>query len=249
MNSLLLATMLFIQAPVITTGNGTITGRILSTDGVPAAGVRVTAMTPRAPGQPEGVSVHSSITQTDGTGRYHLEDVPPGRYYITAGLLDAPTYYPGVSTLSTATVISVADGVPNEGVGFQLIRPTGLKVSGRIVSPEPGTFSAQTVALNRARVGAGAASASIGGGTSFEAQTDANGAFEFLRVPPGNYTLRVLSAGGMIEPTFVTVVDQEITHLEVRAAFLSELSGRVVLEDGSLVGPAARDWHRGATLQ
>ena len=107
MNPLLLATILFLQGPVITRESGTITGRILSIEGVPAAGVRVTAMALREPGQAEGISVHSSITQTDGTGRYRLEDVPAGRYHITAGLLDAPTYYPGVSTLSTATVIVI----------------------------------------------------------------------------------------------------------------------------------------------
>ena len=32
-----------------------------------------------------------SLAETDSTGRYQLENVPPGRYYITAGRLDVLT--------------------------------------------------------------------------------------------------------------------------------------------------------------
>jgi hypothetical protein len=328
MTALLLTTiLLFLQGPVITTGSGTVTGRILSIEGAPAAGVRVTAMTPREPGQTDGASIHTSITQTDSAGRYRLENVPPGRYYITAGLLDAPTYYPGVSGLSTATVVVVIAGTTKDGVDFQLKIPAGMKVSGRmavlatpratppavalvggptgpqeasvnadgtfefqrvtpgtytlqnfvglpalpvtvtdrdvtgleigrgavgvrvsgrVVSPDspPGTFSAQTVLLSgtasialpppttgTAGVSGSVTALSARAATSFQVRSDANGGFEFLKVPPGNYTLRVLSAG-IIQPTSLSVVDQEITNLEVRAPFQSELSGRVVLEDG-----------------
>jgi hypothetical protein len=48
------------------------------------------------PGQPGG-PVLASLTLTDGSGAYRLENVPPGRYRIAAGLLDAPTFYPGVA--------------------------------------------------------------------------------------------------------------------------------------------------------
>jgi hypothetical protein len=283
-------------------------------------------MTPREPGQPDGASIHASITQTDSAGRYRLENVPPGRYYITAGLIDAPTYYPGVSAFSAATVVVVEGRATKEGVDFQLKIPVGMKVSGRmvilptpratpatvaliggttfsaqetnvnpdgtfqfekvlpgaytlqnfvglppvpvvvsdnvtgleigrgavgvrvsgrVVSPDSpaGTFSSQNVILNgvanpfsapgAAIVGTGVITSATSAGTSFQVRPDSTGAFEFLRVPPGNYTLRVLpTAGGTIQTTSLIVADQEISNLELRIPFQSELSGRVVLEDG-----------------
>ena len=300
MHSLLvLAALVYLQAPVVA-GNGTITGRILSVEGTPASGVRVTAMTPREPGQGEGVSMYASITQTDSSGSYRLENVSPGRYYITAGLLDAPTYYPGVAALSGATVV-VVDGAVKDGIDFQLKIPpgmkvsgrlailpaprstpatvmlagttmglreapvnpdgtfeflrvppgrytltnmfglpplpvlvsdhdltdlevgnnaTGVRVSGRLVSPDPspGTFSSTTVIIT-------------GPGASYQGRADATGVFEFLRVPPGNYSLRALP-GAPTRPLTLDVGEKEITNLEIPIPFRRQVSGRIVLEDG-----------------
>ena len=48
-----------------------------------------------------------SLAETDSTGRYQLENVPPGRYYITAGRLDVLTYYPGTLEVSQGLVVSI----------------------------------------------------------------------------------------------------------------------------------------------
>src|SRR5947207_9210813 len=119
MKSLLLAVILLAQTPQqapLQTGQagqtGTITGRLLAQNGTPAAGVRVIAMPASDSAKPSAaagsdVPVLTSLTQADAAGRFRLENLPPGRYYILAGFLDFPTYYPGVMSTMTATAVSV----------------------------------------------------------------------------------------------------------------------------------------------
>jgi protocatechuate 3,4-dioxygenase beta subunit len=71
---------------------GTISGQILSREGQPAAGIRVSAMAVPEPGiQVTSATALAGISMTDSAGRYRLENIPPGRYYVVAGLVDFPT--------------------------------------------------------------------------------------------------------------------------------------------------------------
>jgi hypothetical protein len=114
---LILAILLItqIQAPA-----GVVSGRIQSADGKPSAGLRVSAMLAPDSGRSGDADVGAlfSQTQTDEAGRYRLENIPPGRYYIMAGRVDAPTYYPGRTDQLAASAISVASGAPIEGIDF-----------------------------------------------------------------------------------------------------------------------------------
>jgi hypothetical protein len=87
--------------------NGSVSGTLTGKNGVPLAGVRVTAMAVSEPGAGEENAVLVSLAQTDSAGRYVLEDVPPGRYYISAGFLNLPTFYPGVTSRAAATIVEV----------------------------------------------------------------------------------------------------------------------------------------------
>jgi len=70
---------------------GIITGRLLSTDGQPVEGVRVSAMAvPDVPVTNAASLMSSAIT--DSAGSYRLQNIPAGKYYVIAGLLEAPTY-------------------------------------------------------------------------------------------------------------------------------------------------------------
>src|SRR6185295_18807879 len=89
--------------------------------GKPAVGVRVTALVPPAsPTDIASITSMASIGETDGDGRYRLEGIPPGRYYITAGRVDFPTYYPGVTDLSGGILVLIPPGGMVPGVDFVL---------------------------------------------------------------------------------------------------------------------------------
>jgi hypothetical protein len=113
-----LALLLLAQTPSVPTLNGTITG-VVRMGGKPTAGIRVAAVVP--PGGGELMpSAMLSLGETDSEGRYRLEGVPPGRYYISAGRVDLPTYYPGSTTLSEGTVITLAPGATLSDMDFVL---------------------------------------------------------------------------------------------------------------------------------
>src|SRR6185295_3025554 len=112
---------------------GVVSGRIRSSNGLPAVGVRVSAMLAPEAGRPGGADAADagalfSQTQTDDSGRYRLEGIPPGRYYIMAGRVDAPTFYPGKEDIVGATAISVATSAPIEGIDFAITDTSAQKI-------------------------------------------------------------------------------------------------------------------------
>jgi len=114
---LLLALGLLIQGiPVRPSEGGTITGIVRMTDGKPAVGIRVAARARTATLEDtiEGAAL-AALAETDASGRYRLEGVPPGRYTISAGRVDLPTYYPGTLDLASGTVLAItADSAISE---------------------------------------------------------------------------------------------------------------------------------------
>src|SRR5687768_5468506 len=71
------------SAQVAGTLAGIISGRLLSAEGVPVAGIRISAITTVVPdvSRPAGSAI-VSFAETDHAGRYRLESVPPGRYIV-----------------------------------------------------------------------------------------------------------------------------------------------------------------------
>ena len=108
------------------------TGTLKSATGAPAAGVRVSALA-----KPEELtdlaqsSSLSAIAETDASGRFRLENIPAGRYYVVAGRIDMPTFYPGVVTPGEGTVILVTPGLTVPGIDFVLNNVS----MGRALSP------------------------------------------------------------------------------------------------------------------
>jgi len=209
------STVLAAQLPT-----GTISGRILSREGQPAVGVRVSAMPVPEPGvQISSATALVGISMTDNAGRYRLENIPPGRYYVVAGLVDLPTYYPGVSATSGATALNVLSGTPITGIDFAMTVAAGVTVSGRLVQPNgaPAT-GVPTIGL-------------IGGppGATQTSFVRSDGSFEFSRVRPGNYQL--LLAGVPFAERFPVVVgDKNITGIEVPVVPAVSVTGTVNVE-------------------
>ena len=115
---------------------GAITGRVTGMDGRPAAGVRVALASPDANGKITS-DILSGLTVTDETGRYRIDDIPPGRYGVVAGAVAAPTFYPGTTSISGASVVSVEPGMTMSGLDFSLAT-TSL--------PQPGSQNVFTPA-------------------------------------------------------------------------------------------------------
>src|SRR5262245_58311879 len=107
--------------------SGSISGILVGKGGMPLEGVRVRAVAVPEPGAADAeTSVLVSLGQTDSQGRYLLENVPAGRYYIAAGFVALPTYYPGVTTRSSATVVEVRAGATLSGINFTAAAPSSI---------------------------------------------------------------------------------------------------------------------------
>jgi hypothetical protein len=75
---------------------------------------------PANPTDPAGTAALVTIGETDDAGRFRLENVPPGRYYISAGRVEMPTYFPGTLEVAAGKIITVASGATVTDVNFRL---------------------------------------------------------------------------------------------------------------------------------
>jgi TonB family protein len=222
MKTFLLMAALLAPVSAAQTTTGIVSGEIRTRDGQPAVGVRVSAMAIPDAGVPgnSGTAL-ISIGVTDNQGRYTLENILPGRYYITAGFVDLPTYYPGVSAVSGAMPVQVLAGTPITGINFAAANTLGVTVSGR-VRRATGTegIGGQSVVL-------------IGGTAPIQVTTAADGSFQFLRVLPGSYQLGS-AAGRTSQPLAVAVGDQNILGLEIVVVPTVNVTGSVVIEGNGM---------------
>jgi hypothetical protein len=117
----LMVFLLMQQVSNVPTANGVVEGVLRTSGGKPAAGVRVSATVPPDTTSDSLTSLAlASLAETDASGRYRLENIPPGRYYISAGRVDLPTYYPGIPSIREATIVSVTAGATLSNVNFTL---------------------------------------------------------------------------------------------------------------------------------
>jgi hypothetical protein len=214
--SLLLAFILLVQG-----NTGTVSGTVQRVT-AGAAGVRVSLL----PVPAEDVALSSqplvSIGTTDFAGNYRLENVPPGRYYILAGPVDAPTYYPGVVDIERARIVSVPAAASLVGMDFAFTSPPTMKVSGRVLpgTVDPRWFKALRLTISRTVAGRVIQLA--------EARTKPDGSFEFPSVVHGTYELR--SDNGRIPPMSVAVTGRDITGIELGPMYSGpgvKVSGRL----------------------
>jgi hypothetical protein len=155
-----------------------------------------------------------ALGETDRTGEYRLDTLPPGRYFIRSGLIGSPTYYPGVSSRNTARSVNVVRSATSTGIDFSTARPFGVTVRGRLI------FDPQQVSKRFTRlVGMGNRQVSVG----------EDGVFEFTRVLAGTHLI-VLTRGGP-ERTSINVTGKDV-EVELRAPLMAEVDGRLVAEDG-----------------
>ncbi len=205
---------------------GTITGRLSQRDGTPASAIRIAAVPIEEAEGDAGTPVMMGISLTDAEGRYRIENIPPGRYFIVAGLISFPSYYPNATSIKTATPVTVGEGATLAGVDFIMARSAGLTISGRLGIPSTMQFRGATVMLNSQNpVGAPSINVSV--------QAGPNGKFEFPRLSPGSYRL----SSTLLGATSATVTLDDTDALDVVLPVIDCNAGAKV--SGRLVGSAA----------
>jgi len=199
-----------------------IAGQIRGVNGKPVPGVRVAAAEVR--NGPDGVApspVPSYFGTTDAAGRYQLTDVEPGRYFLLAGRVDTPSYYPGTRDYSAARIITATTKSVSEG-DFQLVEHPGATVSGRI-DFDWGEESRRIALVRSSPVF-----------LRQEAVVESDGSFVFRGIPPGSYSLDVTS-GHLWNRNPIVVKEKNLTGIHRVANRIGALWGTVDVEgaDGS----------------
>jgi protocatechuate 3,4-dioxygenase beta subunit len=202
MNILLLTLLLWTQGiPVQPNQTGTVTGVLRTADGKPAVNERVAAI-PQVEfaGDTVGAATLSSLAVTDEQGRYMLENIPPGRYFIAAGRLDLQTFYPGTQAMNAGQPVRVAPGEKVEGISFTL----NASSAGRSVSGFAGATLSFVVPMDirfenggKLPISSGGKFSrikltSVAGAVSVSAPILANG---ILELPPGGADYRIAFEG------------------------------------------------------
>ncbi|MFP2927065.1 carboxypeptidase regulatory-like domain-containing protein [Pyxidicoccus sp. 3LG] len=207
--------------PESTSATEVISGRVVDDSGMAIAGAQVWAALPRAMNLPgadvTGMPVSESLADADG--RFVLERLPPGRYDVTASILErVGTTVSGVHAGRRDLVLTLA---------------RGARLSGRVHDDRRAPIASFRLELMRHR-----------GPLERELDTpltvvDPEGRFAVEGVAPGTYTLRVASHGWA--PAMLTVeVPQgakEVGPVEVTLTPGARLEGQVVKAGGG--GPVA----------
>lgn len=201
---------------------------VVRVQGAPAAGIEVEvrrAARTDASGNPSGGGEEVASVETDATGRFVAEDLPPGTYDLAVA---SGGWESGRGTNAIGkTVAGVAAG--NEAVAVDL--EPGLVIAGTLTladgTPAPeGWIHVRQVDKDGRSVAGG-----VSKGRGFE-----DGAFEIGGLPAGSYDVDVNVDG---QGRKRLRVEAGTTGLAVALGAGGKLRGRVLLDDGS---PASGVW-------
>jgi hypothetical protein len=215
--------------------SGVIAGRILDELGDPASEVQVTTMRYSYVNGERRLTPAAARAATNDLGEFRLFGLPPGDYFVAATLSTSfntapdertgysPTYYPGTGNVAQAQRISIAPGQSIVGIAMALLPVHTSRISG-IVLDASGSPRTDGMVFANARIGM------MGMGTT-TAYIRGDGRFEIAGLTPGDYVLR--AAGGADGSTAVlpiTVGDADVSDVQLVAAPLTTLSGRITFD-------------------
>ena len=223
----LLLALLLQGAPAV---KGTVvSGQLQLRDGAPAVAVRVAAIAAPPPNirPADGQNYYASqppvsAALTDAKGQFRLANVPPGRYYIVAGIVGHGTFHPGTTDIDAATIVTTTTDAPLEGVNFRMTTAPGSIVRGRIV-PAPFAGTQERAVLSGVTVG-----------DLVDVPVNGDGTFEFGRIPNGEYFLSLIAQPPGLPAKPFRVTDQDVTTVELARPPTLPLYGRIVVQNGPL---------------
>lgn len=224
MNSILLVVALLIQTPLPTLPlTGTVTGILRTSTGTPMESVRV-AVTPADVAVADDLL--ESIAMTDKDGRYRLEGVSPGRYYIVIGRGLARNYHPGVSEQERATVVSVTSSATITVPDLVFAR---MKVAGRVIDWATGIGRR----IEKLQICCEQTLTQMSSyyvtalGTAFTASVMDDGTFVFDGVPSGKFTIQASDPGIIATGQVLAVNDVDVSGVEVKVSSGVQVQGNV----------------------
>jgi hypothetical protein len=224
--ALLAQTAPTVTTPPVPARPGAINGQVQTRDGFPAVAVRVSAI----PAPP--INIRASDGQnywatpaptgtaiTDREGRYRLTNIPPGRYYLVAGILGQATYFPGVTESERATVVTLAPAGA-ETIDFKLAVAHGGRLSGTVSPAGDGT--AERAVLSGLKLE-----------EILEMPIEADGTFTYGHVPKGAYLLSIFPTPPGMRSLAFEVGDADVA-LNIARPPTRLVTGTVKAERGPL---------------
>ena len=151
----------------------------------------------------------------------------------------APTYYPGVTMLRSATPLTLGLSQELSGINFAARLVPMARVSGLIFGPDGAPARGTQVLLTSAEVMGQTPGPQLAG------RGDSDGYFAVNNVPPGRYVLQARQGGGRrdSEQVFasqeIAVDGQDVTGLTMMLRHGSEIRGTIAFDGNRVPDPAA----------
>jgi hypothetical protein len=217
-------------------------GRVTDELGEAAPGVTVEALEYRYI-RGHRVLVPARITRTNDAGDYRLSGLEPGTFQLRARSREiwesddgdtthiyAVTYFPGVTAVERPQTIDLKVGQEVGGLDFPLMPAHAARITGIVEDATGQPLANQQVSLSELTRTIGGRILSSGQGAS-PVKTDARGAFEFSKLPSGEY---IASSGGPNERASVTIILDEghVEHVVLSPKAEARVSGTVTTDDG-----------------
>jgi 5-hydroxyisourate hydrolase-like protein (transthyretin family) len=247
-----------------------ITGRITDEYGDPATDVQVQTMRYQfTNGERQLVNAGRTAT-TDDLGQFRIFGLMPGEYLVratmragsaaaaaltgnAASVTEGPvgypvTYYPGVTDVAQAQVVSVSLGQELSSVAFSLVPARLSRISGIVMSSDGRPLGGAMVVLRA--TGSGGPGVRLAAGGSNQVRPD--GTFRVANVPPGDYmldvqqrprdlqTLQNLDLSALEFASVPVSVSGDIDNLAITTTPGVAVSGRVVFQGSGASKPSPR---------
>jgi hypothetical protein len=184
-----------------------VTGNVIVEGNGPRPRFTVTFNRVDTTANPINVIATAGFTVTGPQGQYRVTTTGLAAGYniksIKLGEIEALDQ-PITLTAAPGQVLTITLGVSSP--------PPWVTVSGRVIGGTPVNVSMNGTAMAE----------------TLNATVGPNGAFEFPRVLPGNYTVRILPAVALVPVTPLTVGSTNVTNVELRIPATKEVSGRVI---------------------